>query len=159
DGFRRRRWRSLDGAAFAIATTLAFGPGFLPLPRMLPIAMTNFAGRLVAAGDRRPFQFLRLFLVFQFEEIRYIEERIALQPEVHKGGLHAGEHARYALVIDRSSESVLVFALVVDFRELVVFKNRKPRLMRRAGDTYLFCHRTFPPGGLRQPGPAAQKGL
>src|SRR5580693_8123686 len=28
--------------------------------------------------------------------------------------------------------------------------------MRRAGNTYLFCHRTFPPGGGRQPGHAAR---
>src|SRR3954447_22865569 len=30
--------------------------------------------------------------------------------------------------------------------------------MRRAGNTYLFCHRTFPPGGGSLPGPAAQAG-
>ena len=31
--------------------------------------------------------------------------------------------------------------------------------MRRAGNTYLFCHRTFPPGGGGLPGPAVQRGL
>jgi hypothetical protein len=32
---------------------------------------------------------------------------------------------------------------------LIVFKNCKPRFVRGAGDTNLFCHRTFPSSGIR----------
>ncbi len=53
-----------------------------------------------------------------------------------------------ASVVNGTREGVLVFAFVVDFRELIVFKNRKPRLMRRAGNTNFLCHRTFPSGSL-----------
>src|SRR5205807_7803388 len=122
-------------------------PGLLPLA----VAVANDAGSLVAARLGGFLQLVGFFLVFEFQEVGYIEEGVALQPEVHKGGLHAGKDARDTPVIDRSSEGVLVFALVIDFGELVVFKNSQPRLMRCAGNAYLFCHRTFPPGGGGRP--------
>jgi hypothetical protein len=40
---------------------------------------------------------------------------------------------------------------------LIVFKNCKPGFMRRAGDANLFCHRTFPSGGLGLPVHAARR--
>ena len=58
------------------------------------------------------------------------------------------QNAGYAAVINRSGQGVFVFAFVVDFRELIVFKNCQPRFMRRAGDTNFLCHRTFPSGGV-----------
>jgi len=117
--------------------------------------VAHFLDRLIAARDRGPFDLFAVFLVFKFQEVCDIEERVALQPEVNECGLHAGKHARYAAVVNGASEGVLVFAFVIDFSELVVFQDREPRLMRRRGNTNLFCHLAFPPGE-NLPGHAAR---
>ncbi len=118
--------------------------------------MPDFARRLVGAAGRGFFQLVGLFRVFQLHEVGYIEEGVALQAHIDKGGLHAGQDAGDAAVVNGAGQGVFVFAFVVDFRELIVFKDCKPRFMRRAGDANLFCHRTFPSSGDRQLGTAAR---
>ena len=66
-------------------------------------------------------QLVGLFLVFELDEVGYVEERVALQAEVDKCRLHAGQNARYAAVVNGTREGVFVFAFVIDFRELIVF--------------------------------------
>jgi hypothetical protein len=118
-----------DLARFAAITT--------PVPVAIPAAavttafaalalaaLANFARSLVAAGDGRLFDFVALFLVFKLQEVSDIQERVPLQPEVDKGGLHAGKHAGHTPVVDGTREGVLVFAFVINFSELVVFQNR-----------------------------------
>ncbi len=107
----------------------------LPLAFALPVsvaAVPNFAGWLVGAAGRRLFQFVGLFLVFKLQKVGYIEERVALQANIDKCRLHAGQDPGDAPVVNGARQGVFIFAFVVDFRELIVFKNRKPRLMRRA---------------------------
>ena len=80
-----------------------------------------FAKRLSATADRGFFYLVRLFGVFEFKEVGYVEERIALQAHIDKGGLHTGQDAGDAPVVDGPCQGVLVFAFVIDFRELIVF--------------------------------------
>ena len=125
--------------------------GILAVP-VRGVGVVDLAGRLVAAAGRGFFELVGLFRVFEFEEVGYIEEGVAFEAHVHKGGLHAGQDAGDATVVNGPRQGVLVFAFVVDFRELIVFKDCKPRFMRRGGDADLFCHRTFPSGDVCLPG-------
>ena len=83
------------------------------------MGMTDLARRLPCS--RSLLQFVCLFLVFELDEVGYVKERVALQAEVDKCRLHAGQNTCYAAVINGSREGVLVFAFVIDFRELIVF--------------------------------------
>ncbi len=75
-----------------------------------------------------------------FHEVRDVEEGVALQANVHEGGLHAGQDAGDSAVIDGAGEGVFVLALVVDLGEGVAFDDGEPGLMRRGGDIDFFRH-------------------
>jgi hypothetical protein len=154
---------SFDGDALAawmpVLTLLLLLFGFLGASTTIPASlasrdrlnrrlgrasMANLARSLVAAAGRGLLQFLGFFLVFKFQEVGHIEEGVALQAHIHKCGLHAGQDPCDAAVVNGAGQGVFVFAFVVDLRELIVFKDCKPRFMRRAGNANLFCHRTFP---------------
>jgi hypothetical protein len=78
---------------------------------------------------------LKFFLLVLFlEEIGHVKERVALQSNVHKGRLHAGKHARNAPFVDGAGQAVFVFALEVNFCELVVLLHRHLGFVRRGGD-------------------------
>jgi hypothetical protein len=49
-----------------------------------------------------------------FHKVGDIEEGIALEADVHEGGLHAGKHAGHFTVVDGAGERVFVLALVID---------------------------------------------
>ena len=73
------------------------------------------------ARGRSPLQLVGFFLVLEFNEVGDVQKRIALQAKVDKCRLHARQDPCHAPVVNGSCESVLVFAFVVDFRELIVF--------------------------------------
>jgi len=72
-------------------------------------------------GCRSLLQLVGFFLVFELDEVGYVEKRIALQAQVDKCRLHPGENPCHAPVVYGTREGVLIFAFVVDFRELIVF--------------------------------------
>jgi hypothetical protein len=131
---RRRRFVSaffpcpVGSAAiiFAPVWPLAFALAFAA-----PVAVANFARPLSRAGCRGALNLVGLVLIFEFKKIGYIEEGVAFKAQVDKCRLHAGEHAGYATVVNGAREGVFIFAFVIDLCELIVFKNRKPRFMRR----------------------------
>ena len=109
---------SLLGTAAALAAILSAAV----LSRvLLSIGVAHFTRWLVAAADRSFFKLVGLFLVFQLHKVGDVEEGVALQPNVDKCRLHAGEHPGDAPVVNGSGQRVLVFAFVIDFRELIVF--------------------------------------
>ena len=63
-------------------------------------AVPHFARRLVGAAGRGLFQLVGLFLVFELQEVGYIEEGVALQTNVNKCRLHAGQDAGDAPVVN-----------------------------------------------------------
>src|SRR5262249_20208763 len=53
---------------------------------------------------------------FLEEEVRHIQERVAFQSHIDERRLHAGKHAGHPAFVNRSSQGVFIFALVIDFR-------------------------------------------
>ena len=96
------------------------------------LRVLDFARSLPRSARRGFLQLVGIFLIFELDEVGYVKKRVALQAEVDKCRLHARQNACDASVVNGTREGVFVFAFVVDFRELIVFQNRKPRLMRRA---------------------------
>jgi hypothetical protein len=82
--------------------------------------------------------FLAVFIFFH--KVRHVEEGVAFQANVNKSGLHTGQDAGDAALVYGAGERVFVLALVIDFRQPVVFDERQPGLMRGAGDINFFCH-------------------
>ena len=59
------------------------------------------------------------------EEIRDIKKCVALQSDVYKGRLHAGQHAHYATFVEVSHDALILFAAFdVELGNAVVFDNR-----------------------------------
>jgi len=136
--FRRRRQDGADGCFFNLTKRSGQSFGFrflrlaiaslcvplaaLALPSAVPLvglAVVDLdGGRGVGRGF---FELVRLFLVFELDEVGDVEEGIAFQAEVDKSRLHARQNARHAPVVNGTREGVLVFAFVIDFRELIVF--------------------------------------
>ncbi len=79
-----------------------------------------------------------LFQVFQ--EIADVQEGVAVESDIHKGRLHAGQHACNPSFVDASYERKFFFALNIDFAKLPFFQNGDPRLVRGRGNNQLFGH-------------------
>src|SRR5262249_52085521 len=75
-----------------------------------------------------------------FHEVGDVEEGVALEADVHEGGLHAGKDAGDFAVIDGACESVFVLALVINLGEGVVFNDSETRLVRGTADVNFFRH-------------------
>ena len=63
------------------------------------------------------------------EEIRDVEKRVPVQPDIHKSRLHARQDARYAALMDAPGQGIFVFALEINFDDLVVLEYRHLRLV------------------------------
>ncbi len=104
-------WGRAGCTAFSrLAASLGFA-WRLPLAAPATVAATITTGDLFKIGG--------VFLLLH--EVGHIEERVALQTEVHKSRLHARKHAGHAAFVNRTRKGVFVFPLVVDFGEQVVF--------------------------------------
>jgi hypothetical protein len=55
--------------------------------------------------------------VFQLHKIGDVKERVALQANVNKSGLHSGKNAGDASFVNRTCQGVFVLAFEVDFSE------------------------------------------
>src|SRR5215469_14036778 len=99
----------------------------------LPILASVIPARALPI-PARTFKVRAVFLFLQ--TIRDVQKGIAFQAHVDKRRLHARKHTRYSAFVNGTSKGVFVLALVIDFCELVVLKNRKPRLMRRCRNAY-----------------------
>jgi hypothetical protein len=62
------------------------------------IARTRIVSRTIGRDG-----FIQVFiLLLQIHEVRDVQERVAFQPDVNKGRLHAWQHARYPAFINRA---------------------------------------------------------
>ena len=66
-----------------------------------------------------PLKVRRVFLLF--EKVGDVEKCVALQPQVDECRLHTGQNTSDTAFVNGTREGIFVFALVVDFRELIVF--------------------------------------
>ena len=96
--------------------------------------------RTLVTGD--PVEVLVLF-----EEIRDVEERVALQAHIDKCRLHSGQDARDAPFVDTARQRILVGALEVNFHQLIVFDQRHFGLVPIGRDHQFLTHRSSLSGG------------
>jgi hypothetical protein len=133
NGWRRRRGNSRRGGRFGSGGQLGRGP--LAWRR---VCLSRGNGRRRGSQDR---SFLHLkdllfnarydFVVFVviLEEVRDIQECIAIEANVHEGRLHAGKHACDAALMDTAGQRIFFFTLIVDFDYLIVFEDCHPGFM------------------------------
>jgi hypothetical protein len=84
-------------------------------------------------------QRLSIFFFIQ-QKIGDVEKGVAFQPDIDKGGLHAGKHAGHTPFINGTCKRVFVLTLKINFCELIFFDNRNFRLMRCRRDKQFFGH-------------------
>ena len=65
-----------------------------------------------------------VILVVIFKKIGYVQERVALQANIHESGLHSGQHARDAAFMNAAGERVFFFALIIKLDNLIIFEQR-----------------------------------
>jgi hypothetical protein len=94
---------------------------FLACSVGIPVRVPHFAWRLAGSAGRCLLHLVGIFLVFELDEVGYIQKRITLQAEVDKGRLHARQNARHTSVVNGSCEGVFVLAFVINLRELIIF--------------------------------------
>ena len=61
-------------------------------------------------------------------KIRNVQEARLLESDIDERRLHPGQHPRDLALIDVAGEADLAIALEVEFRELVIFKQRDAHL-------------------------------
>ena len=76
------------------------------------------SGSVLRSRGRRDRFGLRMavIVIFEiFENVADVQEGIAIQADIHEGGLHAGEDAGNSAFIDAADERELFFAFDVNF--------------------------------------------
>src|SRR5579885_3105199 len=82
-----------------------------------------------------------LELLLLVEEVRDVEERVALKPDVHEGRLHSGQHAHDAPLVNVPDYPLTrLAAFDVELRDATVLDNRNLFLAPVAADNHLFRH-------------------
>jgi hypothetical protein len=71
------------------------------------------APTIASADGPVVFDRVDIFAMF-LEEIRYVQESVALKPQIHKCGLHSGKHARDTPFMDAARQRVFLAALEID---------------------------------------------
>src|ERR1700674_2353011 len=93
-------------SCFRLFPLARYAPGFGKLPftinrwtgRFQPGARAHLSRRTI-----RRDRFIQVFvLLFEIHEVGDVQKRVAFQPNVHKGRLHAWQHARYSALINRA---------------------------------------------------------
>src|SRR5690606_38294146 len=78
------------------------------------------------------------------DDIRDVQERRALEADVDERGLHAGQHARYASLVDVADQASPIRTLDHDLLQHAVLDERRADLARRDVDQdFLFHARPF----------------
>ena len=88
---------------------------------------------------------------FTAGNFRRVDKGRALQADVDKGRLHAGQHPHHLALVDIADDAALLRALHVHFLQHAVFHQRHARFHRRDIDQNLFAHASFP---MLMPAPA-----
>ena len=90
--------------------------------------------RLVIVGPFEPLELGR------GDDLRDVEERVAFEAYVNKGGLHAGQHLRDPALVDVADDAALILALDEDLDDLVVLEDGDTRVVPARGDDHLLVH-------------------
>ena len=74
------------------------------------------------------------------EDVGGVEERVALEPEVHEGGLHAGEHPGHAPLVDAAHDAAVRLALEEELGDDAVLEEGDPGLAGVGADDEVSGH-------------------
>ena len=74
------------------------------------------------------------------DDFRDVQKRVALEPDVNEGGLHARQDLGHAPLVDIADNAALPFALDEEFDDLVVLENGDPCFQVAGGDDHLLVH-------------------
>ena len=80
------------------------------------------------------------------DDVRDVQEAVALEPEVDEGRLHAGQHLRDAALVDVADDAPIALALDEELDHLVVLEDGDHRLVVVRGDNHLLVHGGSPRG-------------
>jgi hypothetical protein len=132
------RRRSLRRTPFPVTrfpvTTISFA--------RLPIAgFTRFPGRPLVARD------LVEVLVF-LKEVGDVQERVALQPQVHERRLHSRQNAGDSSFVNTTGERIFIGALEVNFTQQIVFDQGHLGLVPIGRDHQFLTHSGLLPRGI-----------
>jgi len=73
-------------------------------------------------------------------DVPYVKESVLIQPHLHEGGLHAGEHVLHLAFVDIPRQFLPAGALHIIFRQLAVLQDRHTGLPRQALCDDLITH-------------------
>ena len=93
--------------------------------------------------------------VRRLHDVGDVQERGALEADVDEGGLHAGQHARHAALVQVAGEAAPAGALDEQLLQHAVLEQRRARFARADVDDHLGGHAADPSG--KQPRDAAQQ--
>ena len=79
-------------------------------------------------------------LLDRVDDLGDVQERVALETDVNKGGLHAGQHLRDPALVDVADDAPMTLALDEDLDDLILFEDRDTRVVIARGDDHLLVH-------------------
>ena len=115
----------------------------------------NACAAAAAAPPRRrsPRRRRRLLVVFErlehllrIDDVRHVQEAVALEAEVDERGLHAGQHFRDAALVDVADDPAIPLALDEEFDQLVVLEDGHRGFVVVRGDNHFLRHGGRPHG-------------
>ena len=107
-----------------------------PLPRGLDRLGATRLGCLVLFV--RPLRAVRI--LDRVEDLRDVQERVALEADVDERRLHAGQHLRDPALVDVADDAALALPLDEDLGHQVVLENGHHGLVAARGDDHLLGH-------------------
>jgi hypothetical protein len=106
-----------------------------------PHGRAAFPIPLAVAGARGSFISGHAIDVFVlFKEVRYVEERIALQAQIDKCRLHAWQYPRHPAFVNASGERIFIGSLEVNLHELIIFQERYSGFVPIGRNYQFFAH-------------------
>jgi hypothetical protein len=82
---------------------------------------------------------VRVLRVRAARDVRRVQERRALEPELDERGLHAGQHARHSALVDVADEAAPARTLDLHFLQHAAFDESGTNLARRGVDQDFFA--------------------
>ena len=89
-----------------------------------------------------------LVLVEVGDDVRHVEEAVALEADVDERRLHAGQDFRDPALVDVADDAAILLALDEQFSELVVLENGDAGFVAVRGDDHFLVH-----GGISEAEP------
>ena len=78
--------------------------------------------------------------VHRVDDVGHVEEPVAIEPDVDKRRLHAGQHLRHAALVDVAHDAALALAFNRHLDRLVILEDGDHGLVAVGGDNHFLVH-------------------